>query len=97
MAKKLDPYRQTARMALAPWLVEAALARLPETLGLADQRVVLRATRTPHKSGGLNGGANILESEPAVTLDYVRLSNEARCDRHWSTQAVANLMLIVRT
>ena len=28
MAKKLDPYRETARMALEPWLVEAALARL---------------------------------------------------------------------
>lgn len=49
MAKKLDPYRKTARMALAPWLVEAALARLPQTLGPADQRVVVRATRTPHK------------------------------------------------
>src|ERR1700733_8210765 len=28
MARKLDPYRETARMALEPWLVEAALARL---------------------------------------------------------------------
>jgi CheY-like chemotaxis protein len=28
MAKKLDPYRETARMALEPWLVEVALARL---------------------------------------------------------------------
>jgi hypothetical protein len=27
MAKKLDPYRETARMALEPWLVEAVLAR----------------------------------------------------------------------
>jgi hypothetical protein len=26
MAKKLDPYRETARIALEPWLVEAALA-----------------------------------------------------------------------
>jgi len=26
MATKLDPYRETARMALEPWLVEAALA-----------------------------------------------------------------------
>jgi len=25
MAKKLDPYRETARMALEPWLIEAAL------------------------------------------------------------------------
>jgi hypothetical protein len=27
MAKKLDPYRETARIALEPWLVEAALAQ----------------------------------------------------------------------
>ena len=39
MAKKLDPYRETARMALEPWLVEAALACLPQTLSLsADHR-----------------------------------------------------------
>jgi Family of unknown function (DUF5681) len=31
MAKKLDPYRETARMALEPWLVEAALAPRSET------------------------------------------------------------------
>jgi hypothetical protein len=49
MAKKLDPYRETARMALEPWLVEAALARLPQTLSPADQRIVVKATRTPHK------------------------------------------------
>jgi len=49
MAKKLDPYRETARMALEPWLVEAALARLPRTLSPADQRTIVKATRTPHK------------------------------------------------
>jgi hypothetical protein len=49
MAKKLDPYRETARMALEPWLVEAALARLSQPLSPADQRIVLNATRTPHK------------------------------------------------
>jgi hypothetical protein len=48
MAKKLDPYRETARMALEPWLVEAALARLLHTLSPADQRIVVKATRTPH-------------------------------------------------
>jgi hypothetical protein len=32
MAKKLDPYRETARIAIEPWLVEAALARLGRTL-----------------------------------------------------------------
>ena len=49
MAKKLDRYRETARMALEPWLVEAALARLPQTLSPADQRIIVNATRTPHK------------------------------------------------
>jgi len=49
MARKLDPYRETARMALEPWLVEAALARLSQPLGPTDQRVVVKATRTPHK------------------------------------------------
>ena len=49
MAIKLDPYRETARMALEPWLVEVALARLPQPLSVAEQRVVLKATRTPHK------------------------------------------------
>jgi hypothetical protein len=49
MARKLDPYRETARMALEPWLVEAALARLDRILSPADQRIVVKATRTPHK------------------------------------------------
>ena len=49
MAKKLDSYRETARMALEPWLVEAALARLGRTLSPADQRIIVKATRTPQK------------------------------------------------
>jgi hypothetical protein len=49
MASKLDPYRETARMVLEPWLVEAAHARLPEPLSPADQRIVVKATRTPHR------------------------------------------------
>src|SRR6267142_1993597 len=49
MARKLDPYRETARIVLEPWLVEAALARLPRTLNPADQRIVMKAARTPHK------------------------------------------------
>jgi hypothetical protein len=49
MAKKLDPYRETARMVLEPWLVEAALGRLDRTLSPADQRIIVKATRTPHK------------------------------------------------
>jgi hypothetical protein len=49
MAKKLDPDRETARMALEPWLVEAALARPGRTLSPAEQRTIINATRTPHK------------------------------------------------
>ena len=49
MAKKLDPYRETARMVLEPWIVEAAVARLDRTLSLAEQRIIVEATRTPHK------------------------------------------------
>jgi hypothetical protein len=49
MAKILDPYGKTERMVLEPWLVEAALARLTHKLSPADQRIVVEATRTPHK------------------------------------------------
>jgi hypothetical protein len=50
MARKLDPYRPSARMMLEPWIVEAALARLQDRrLTRAEQQVVLAATRTPHR------------------------------------------------
>jgi hypothetical protein len=49
MAIKLDPYRETARMVLEPWIIEAALARLSEKLSPADQRIIVKAARTPHK------------------------------------------------
>jgi hypothetical protein len=51
MAKKLDRYRkQTARMALEPWIIEAALDRLGDRrLSLEEQRIVLDAARTPKK------------------------------------------------
>ena len=50
MARKLDPNRKTVRIVLEPWLVEAALARLKEgALTPADQRIIVKATRTPHK------------------------------------------------
>ena len=49
MAKKLDPCRETARMALEPWIVEAALARLDKVLSAAEQRTIVKATRSPHK------------------------------------------------
>ncbi|GHC66494.1 DUF5681 domain-containing protein [Neogemmobacter tilapiae] len=50
MAKKLDPYRPTARMALEPWIVEAALARMGDRrLSPEEQATVVKATRTPNK------------------------------------------------
>jgi hypothetical protein len=49
MAKIFDPYSETARVALEPWLVEAALERLPHRLSPADQQTIVDATRTPHK------------------------------------------------
>lgn len=50
MAKKLDPYRTTARMALEPWIVEAALARMGDRrLSPEEQATVVKATRTPSK------------------------------------------------
>ena len=49
MASKLDPYRETARMVLEPWLVEAALAQLDRKFSPAEQRTIVKATRTPHK------------------------------------------------
>ena len=47
---KLDRYRETARILLEPWIVEAALARFGEKqLTPQEQEVVLKATRTPSK------------------------------------------------
>src|SRR3954463_16020833 len=48
MARKLDRYRASARMALEPWLVEAALSRLGDRrLSREEQATVVQATRTP--------------------------------------------------
>jgi hypothetical protein len=50
MATKLDPYRDTARMAIEPWIVQKALERLGnKRLTEAEQRTVVEATRTPRK------------------------------------------------
>jgi hypothetical protein len=47
---KLDRFRDTARMLLEPWIVEAALARFGEKqLTPEEQEIVLKATRTPAK------------------------------------------------
>jgi hypothetical protein len=49
MTRKLDSYRETARIALEPWLVEAALTVSPQALSPADQWIVVKATRTPRR------------------------------------------------
>lgn len=50
MARKIDRYRETAKMMLEPWLVEKALARLGDRrLTIEQQKEVVRATRTPGK------------------------------------------------
>lgn len=49
LARKLDPYRPSARMMLEPWIVVAALRRLGDRmLTREEQQIVLAATRTPH-------------------------------------------------
>ncbi len=50
MARRLDRYRETRRIMLEPWIVEAALARLGgRRLTLEEQKVVAKATRSPAK------------------------------------------------
>jgi hypothetical protein len=49
IARKLDRYRETARVVLEPWIVEASLARLDRHLSVEEQRTVVAATRTPWK------------------------------------------------
>jgi len=50
MGRKLDQFRPTARIALEPWLVQQALARLGDRrLSREEQAKVMAATRTPKK------------------------------------------------
>ena len=50
MARKLDALRPSVKVKLEPWLVEAALARFGgRQLTVEQQRVVVEATRVPHK------------------------------------------------
>jgi hypothetical protein len=50
MTLRLDPYRPTARSVIEPWLVQRALDRLGDRrLTVAEQREVVRATRSPRK------------------------------------------------
>ena len=50
IATRLDPHRDTARLALEPWIVEAALARFGEKrLTPKEQAIVVKATRRPWK------------------------------------------------
>jgi hypothetical protein len=49
MARKLDPYRETARMVLEPWLIETALTNIDRKLSPAEQQTIVKAARTPNK------------------------------------------------
>jgi Family of unknown function (DUF5681) len=50
IARRLDAYRETARMMLEPWIVQAALKRMgSRRLTEEEQRIVVAATRTPKK------------------------------------------------
>lgn len=50
IGRKLDRYRDSTRVALEPWIVEAALARIGGSrLSIEEQRIVVRAVRTPWK------------------------------------------------
>lgn len=50
MAQLLDGFRPTARMAIEPWLVEAALERLGDRqLSVIEQEIVVASTRAPSK------------------------------------------------
>lgn len=50
MTKMLDEYRESARVVLQPWIVQAALDRLGDKrLAHHDQAIIVRATRQPQK------------------------------------------------
>jgi hypothetical protein len=50
MAKLLDGYRDSAKVMLESWIVEAALARFGDRrLTTHEQQIVVKATRTPYK------------------------------------------------
>lgn len=51
MAVRINQHsKELVRLMLKPWIVEAALARMaPKQLSLAEQRIVVASTRTPHK------------------------------------------------
>ena len=49
MTRKLDSYRETARIALEPWVVEARSPVSPKALSPADRWIVVKATRTARR------------------------------------------------
>lgn len=50
MASKLDANRETCRMMIEPWLVQAAMERLGEKrFTESEKQTILKATRTPRK------------------------------------------------
>ena len=52
VTRTLDQFRDTARIVIEPWLVEAALTRLGDRrLTVEEQSSVVRATRTPWRVG----------------------------------------------
>lgn len=77
MAKILDPYGETERMTLEPWLIEAALARLDRTLkSRRTTHCRLRPLAIPIKSGGRIGGANIPNPIELLPSRPVGFSNQ---------------------
>jgi hypothetical protein len=75
MAKKLDRYRETARLVLEPWLAEAALACLNRTLSPANNALSLMPLALPIKSGGRSGGgANIGNPKRALGIPHTTTS-----------------------
>jgi len=88
MGTKLDRYRATARIALEPWIVEEALARIGRRrLSRDEQAIVLRATRTPRKVRWPEWWEVLPEARPACSrrrlrsrrsqVDHRRLSSSA--------------------
>jgi hypothetical protein len=63
MARKLDPHRETARIALEPRLVEAALAGLGRTLSPVDQRTIVKATRSQGQVARMVERTSVIQSE----------------------------------
>ena len=60
MARKLDPYRKTARMVLEPWLIETALSNLDRKLNPAEQQTIVKS----HAHSAQGQVAGLVERAP---------------------------------